>query len=644
MSISFSRSLKNVSVRSKLLLGFSIVLSLTAIIALTGWSGLDKLKDSADRLTAIQNLKEKIRDVRIARLSYALTLNTENATTAIQELDDLDKKAHNVQLFVSSGEDQELASTVVSAIRSYRQQLDIFLKDIAAREALRPTLVTHANSAVEELAAIRSYIIASHEGVSSVQAWFETVSNQDKLVQDARLESRAYSFSGRAELRDSAFKANSTAVSNIATLSAALPPALSENIEQLKRALENYRDTISAFSDAQSRADKDQQILNEHVDSLFKASNQLSTHLSEERDKETHLAKSLLGGATIVALMLGILAAWLITEQIVGPLVQVLRKVNRMATGDMRDDFDVTRKDEIGLLKKDMQRMTESLRELIGNIRDSSTHIAQAAEELSMVTEQTNARVNNQRLETEQVATAINQMSATIQEVARNTQDAAMAAADASLKAREGDGLVNATMDQIGRLADEVSNCTLAMSSLERESRKIGTVLDVIRTVAEQTNLLALNAAIEAARAGEAGRGFAVVADEVRGLAQRTQKSTEEIGELISGLQAGTEGVASILEDSRLLTIDNVELTRKAKASLLSITHSIGSIESMNQQIAAAAEEQSAVTNEINRSVISVHNISEQTASTSRKTAAASIELARLGNHLQELVGQFKIR
>ncbi|WP_445262228.1 methyl-accepting chemotaxis protein [Pseudomonas sp. MYb330] len=237
----------------------------------------------------------------------------------------------------------------------------------------------------------------------------------------------------------------------------------------------------------------------------------------------------------------------------------------------------------------------------------------------------------------------MHEMTATVQEVARNAEQASQAAAAADDEAREGDKVVGEAIAQIERLASEVVRSTEAMGVLQQESDKIGSVMDVIKAVAEQTNLLALNAAIEAARAGEAGRGFAVVADEVRGLAQRTQKSTEEIEALVAGLQNGTQQVANVMNNSRALTDSSVALTRQAGASLENITRTVSNIQSMNQQIAAAAEQQSAVAEEISRSIINVRDVSEQTAAASDETAASSVELARLGNQLQMMVSHFRV-
>jgi methyl-accepting chemotaxis protein len=234
-------------------------------------------------------------------------------------------------------------------------------------------------------------------------------------------------------------------------------------------------------------------------------------------------------------------------------------------------------------------------------------------------------------------------MVATANEVARSCSGAAESAENGHRRVAEGKQQIEVTTDNVNRLGRRLTESSQAMVELEAGSRSINQILGTIRAIAEQTNLLALNAAIEAARAGEAGRGFAVVADEVRSLAQRTQKSTEEIEELIVGLQTGTQQVATIMDNSRSLTDSSVELTRRAGGSLASITRTVSAIQSMNQQIAAAAEQQSAVAEEINRSVLNVRDVSEQTSAASEETAASSVELARLGTHLQMLVGRFKV-
>lgn len=420
-------------------------------------------------------------------------------------------------------------------------------------------------------------------------------------------------------------------------------------IEQQLSAAREYHDALSGTV-SDERASKggtfSAQVLGRmqtQGDVLIKASEQLMSSQIAKREADSSRAKYMLGFVTLLALLLGVIAAWSITRQIVIPLHQVLKEVDRVAVGDLSHDVDVGRSDELGQLQRSMQSMTVKLRGLIGSISNSVTQIASAAEDLSAVTEQTSAGVNSQKVETDHVATAMNEMTATVQDVARNAQEASDAAATADQQARAGDKVVGEAIDQIERLAVEVGNSTVAMSKLKQESDKIGTVLDVIKSVAQQTNLLALNAAIEAARAGEAGRGFAVVADEVRSLAQRTQQSTEEIEGLIVGLQNGTQRVSQVLESSRLLTDSSVELTRSAGVSLDSITRTVSTIQLMNQQIATAAEQQTAVAEEINRSVLNVRGISEQTAGASDETAASSVELARLGNELQVMVSQFRI-
>ncbi|WP_407681070.1 methyl-accepting chemotaxis protein [Pseudomonas flexibilis] len=250
--------------------------------------------------------------------------------------------------------------------------------------------------------------------------------------------------------------------------------------------------------------------------------------------------------------------------------------------------------------------------------------------------------MQSQRQETEQAATAMHQMALTVQEVARNAEQASQAAHEADSEARQGNQVVQRAVGQIGDMAREVEETATVIQSLQAESGRIGSVLEVIRAVAEQTNLLALNAAIEAARAGEQGRGFAVVADEVRALALRTHDSTEEIETLIASLQEMSDKAVTRMESSRRLTQDTVELAGAAGGALQRIAQAVANIEQMNQQIAASAEEQSAAAETISQNMVRVRDIGVQTAAAGEQTAASSNELARLGVELRELVAQFK--
>ncbi|MCU7922437.1 MAG: methyl-accepting chemotaxis protein, partial [Candidatus Thiodiazotropha sp. (ex Dulcina madagascariensis)] len=269
--------------------------------------------------------------------------------------------------------------------------------------------------------------------------------------------------------------------------------------------------------------------------------------------------------------------------------------------------------------------------------------LASAAEETSVVTAQTTAGINQQHTETDQIATAINQMNATVHDVAQNAVHAAEATRNADASSEEGKKVVDKTIEAINQLATEVEQAAKVIHELEQETENIGSVLDVIKSIAEQTNLLALNAAIEAARAGEQGRGFAVVADEVRTLAGRTQQSTQEIEEMISRLQTGANKAVQVMETGKTKTLVGVEQAAAAGKALETINAAVESINNMNTQIASAAEEQSSVTEEINRNITNISQVAEQTSSGAAQTAQASDDLARLAEQLKGLVAQFKV-
>ncbi|WP_370661160.1 methyl-accepting chemotaxis protein [Pseudomonas fragariae (ex Marin et al. 2024)] len=611
---------------------------MTLMISATGWFSNQALIDRGDRVTAIAEVNELTLQLRINRMSYEALYNAETAAKVRSTLDELDAALQTARNLLRSPENLQLLDVQIQATRDYRQSFEDMSKAIETREASRSQMGENADKAVDQADRIEAELLKEDNILA-----FNGIVGVSKLIQQARFQVRGYTYSGRPDFEKDANKAIDDAVTGINTLAGDISSTYSPMLQQAIAGLNGYRAAVGKYRDAQAASKAALDKMTTLGVSMLATSNDLITRQNKSRDADSAKSVQMIIAATALAMVLGILAAWVITRQITTPLQETLEVVERVASGDLSRNLNVDRKDELGKLQATIQRMTVSLRELVGGIRDGVTQIASAAEELSAVTEQTSAGVNSQKVETDQVATAMHEMTATVQEVARNAEEASEAAVTADRQARDGERVVNEAIAQIERLASAVGNSSEAMGALKQESDKIGSVLDVIKSVAEQTNLLALNAAIEAARAGEAGRGFAVVADEVRSLAQRTQKSTEEIEALIARLQSGTQQATTVMDSSRELSTSSVELTRRAGGSLANITKTVSSIQAMNQQIAAAAEEQSATAEEINRSIINVRDVSEQTSAASEETAASSVELARLGNHLQVLVSRFTV-
>ena len=353
--------------------------------------------------------------------------------------------------------------------------------------------------------------------------------------------------------------------------------------------------------------------------------------------------KLIAGGVT--ALVVGLLVfAWL-GRGIVGPLQRAADSMHDIASGegDLTQRLAARGNDEVTVMAKGFNQFASRIQAMIKQVGGSTNALAEAADDLKQITESTRGGVQRQRNEIDQVATAMTEMAATVQEVARNAATAAEAARDANDEAGSGKRVVEETIRAINALAGEVQGASDVINQLAADSEAIGGVLDVIRGIAEQTNLLALNAAIEAARAGEQGRGFAVVADEVRTLAQRTQTSTQEIQGMIEKVQGGARNAVAVMESGRDKAADSVSKASEAGASLGTINYAVSAINDMNMQIASAAEEQSAVAEEINRNIVNIGTVADETAEGSNRIAAANEHLVRLGSELQEIVNQFKV-
>lgn len=311
--------------------------------------------------------------------------------------------------------------------------------------------------------------------------------------------------------------------------------------------------------------------------------------------------------------------------------------------GDLTIVLPVSYNDEIGHLRLSVNAFVAKLKDMIEMIAQEIQHLGNASTSLKESSGTQTQQARNQQEQTTQVATAMNEMTATVQEVARNATNASQAANDADSEAGQGKIVVNQAVEAIDALAKEVGNAATVINQLKEDSQNIGSVMDVIRGIAEQTNLLALNAAIEAARAGEQGRGFAVVADEVRTLASRTQQSTQEIQEMIELLQARSNEAVNVMEQGKKRAEEGVERATAAGTSLATITSAVASISDMNTQIASAAEEQGAVAEEINRNVVNINDIADLAVEDAVQTSTASGELAALADRLGSLVEQFKI-
>mgnify|MGYP006073210447 CR=1 FL=1 len=385
---------------------------------------------------------------------------------------------------------------------------------------------------------------------------------------------------------------------------------------------------------------------------LFESANKASSISAELLKVEREIASSVrqrvyttVSISVIAGLILSfILSLWL-ARGIITPvnLTNTMLKDISEGEGDLTKRIVIMTNDEMGELGQNFNHFVQKLQKIISEIALVTSQIASSSEEMSVITQQTSLGVSKQNKETEQVASAMTQMTATVKEVNGNAEKASQAADSANKAAIEGNQVVEETVQAINGLSDDVAESANVIKQLEGHSENIGNVLEVIKSIADQTNLLALNAAIEAARAGEQGRGFAVVADEVRTLAKRTQQSTQQIESLIEVLQTGANKAVDVMTKSCDRSRVTVDLAKNAGESLTSIGQAVETILHMNAQIVIATGEQHVVTQDIARSVVNIQMVSEETELGAQQTSQASAQLAHLSVQLATMVGQFRI-
>ncbi len=349
------------------------------------------------------------------------------------------------------------------------------------------------------------------------------------------------------------------------------------------------------------------------------------------------------GGTLVAGLTIGMANYIILKVVLLTRLKRISEVANAISHNDISHHCSMQSHDLIGDIIDSFNKMAENLRHMIGMIDDVTNQLGNSAEHLTQVTDETDRSVQHQQAETTQAATAMNQMVATVQEVAHNTGQAAEAANSATQEAQAGALVATEAIGSIEKLSGDLKTAVTVIDKVKDENSNIHSVLDVIRDITEQTNLLALNAAIEAARAGEQGRGFAVVADEVRTLAQRTQESTLEIQDMIERLNQQVEAAVNVMGEASDQASDSESKVENAAISLGEIAGSVRQINDMNIQIASAAVEQSAVAEEVSRNVSNINEASERSAESMRQAATATDELNELAEQLRALIGQFRI-
>lgn len=672
------RFMPNMQIRHKIWAGYGLLVIILAVVSLSAWFGLGSTQRAMDEIVSVKQpammqSMELARDLEraVAGMGFYLLsgeeAHRENFTFALTRVQELSAELAANPYVASQAE----LSAQVANIAANVERLGGFSEEIirlAQDPAANIPAMAFAGQSVNPLS---QQMLQQLGQMLLTEAEEPATPERKRLLTDindlryawANVMNgvRAYlAFRGEASLNEVSLYMEQTGavIERIQESSALLTfdqeDSLSQFIELREQFIASYEELKAIHGGEQGRMDA--YLIRTEIGPLVAEIEydlaMLGSSLQEEIKTVTGSLNTQLAAteSTTLVLMLvgvgiGILAAWGMSRMIGGPLRQLSAAMTDIAEGegDLTHRLQVTSRDEIGQLAQAFNTFAGKVHDVVNQVKGSVAQLAAAAEQMSVITSQTSEGVARQQLETDQVATAMHQMNATAQEVARNASNTASATEEADRETRSGQAVVNRTVEAMNALAGEVERAAGVIMKVEKDSESIGTVMQVIRDIAEQTNLLALNAAIEAARAGEQGRGFAVVADEVRTLASRTQASTEEIDQVIKTLQGATREAVQVMEASRDKARTGVDQASEAGKSLTSISGAVDNITEMGTQIASAAEEQSAVVEEISRNVTSISEVASQTAEGTRQLAAASNELANLSADLQALVGRFKV-
>ena len=628
--------IENRLIGTKLGLGFGSVLILALIVGMAGISGVNTLLNRAEKVRLSNDLDDALIDVRLAREHFMLSGSSDDKNTLIN-------RAETFSMFVDKAKTLYDGPDIREIVKKTDLDLTEYKKAISTLAEARQKWDAVDNNA----STIRGKIFDNY---SDIIKQLSQNNDTDALIlaQDISRSWYALTFA----INDYVSKKENIPLKLIttdfqaivtATQRLAVPDELN-NKKQETLSLLNQYDTLGKNNPAVNKE------LMTAKDSIMAIASRMDksidsiTVLQEQRSKEDGNAISLIvTTVTAIAILMGIFFALLIRHMIVTPMKDVMTAVEKITSGDLTQQLHTDRKDELGQLYNNIGSMSTTLNTLISEVVSGVLNLSSTSEQLESISKQSQKMMLSQKDETDQVATAINEMSSTVAEVARNAETAAEATTEANKIVNQGNQMVSGVVTSIGSLASDLTATSKSMEHLKTRTDNVGNVLEVIKAVAEQTNLLALNAAIEAARAGEAGRGFAVVADEVRGLASRTQSSAKEIEDLIIELQNGAQDSLEKMLTSRDLSTRNAEQAKEVLTLFSNISKQVGYMQDMGLQIATASEEQSQVSEEINRSVENVRLLADDTAEGSAESVRAVSNLRTLSHQLKSLTERFKI-